>query len=75
MIFDATPLAGAYVVTSEPHGDVRGFFARLFCAKSFAERGLNPHLDQISMSQNVRTGTLRGLHLQRPRPRNASSCA
>lgn len=66
MIFTPTPLAGAYVIEPEPHADARGFFARLFCATAFAERGLNPHLDQISMSQNVRAGTVRGFHLQRP---------
>jgi dTDP-4-dehydrorhamnose 3,5-epimerase len=66
MIFEAAPLAGAYVITPQPIADNRGFFARLFCATAFAERGLNPHLDQISLSQNVQAGTVRGLHLQRP---------
>jgi dTDP-4-dehydrorhamnose 3,5-epimerase len=66
MIFEATPLAGSYVIAPEPIADNRGFFARLFCATAFAERGLNPHLDQISLSQNIHAGTVRGLHLQRP---------
>jgi len=66
MIFEATPLAGAYVIVPEPLADDRGFFARLFCRTAFAERGLDPHLDQISMSYNARAGTVRGLHLQRP---------
>lgn len=66
MILDATPLAGAFVVVPEPISDNRGFFARLFCAETFAGRGLNPHLDQISVSHNVHAGTVRGLHLQRP---------
>ncbi len=66
MRFEETPLAGAFVIEPEPISDNRGFFARLFCTKAFAERGLNPHLDQISMSHNARAGTLRGLHLQRP---------
>jgi dTDP-4-dehydrorhamnose 3,5-epimerase len=66
MIFEATPLAGAYVIRPEPLADSRGFFARLFCATAFRERGLNPHLDQISMSHNTAAGTVRGLHLQRP---------
>lgn len=66
MTFEETPLAGAFVIVPEPITDTRGFFARLFCAKTFAERGLNAHLDQISMSYNARAGTLRGMHLQRP---------
>jgi dTDP-4-dehydrorhamnose 3,5-epimerase len=66
MRFEETPLAGAFVIEPEPVSDNRGFFARLFCTKAFSERGLNPHLDQISMSYNARAGTLRGLHLQRP---------
>jgi dTDP-4-dehydrorhamnose 3,5-epimerase len=66
MIFEATPLAGAFVLEPEPIADARGFFARLFCAATFKARGLNPHLDQISMSQNVRAGTIRGFHMQRP---------
>jgi dTDP-4-dehydrorhamnose 3,5-epimerase len=66
MIFEATPLSGAYVIVPEPIADNRGFFARLYCRTAFAEHGLNPHLDQISLSHNVQAGTVRGLHLQRP---------
>jgi dTDP-4-dehydrorhamnose 3,5-epimerase len=66
VIFEPTPLAGAFVVTPEPARDDRGEFARLFCAETFAAKGLDPHLDQVSYSFNRRKGTLRGLHLQRP---------
>jgi dTDP-4-dehydrorhamnose 3,5-epimerase len=66
MIFEETPLKGAWLVTPELLTDERGVFARLFCAQTFAERGLEPRLDQISFSFNRRAGTLRGLHLQRP---------
>lgn len=66
MMFTETPLAGAFVISPEPVSDNRGFFARLFCADAFAEHGLVPHLNQISVSFNLRAATLRGLHLQRP---------
>lgn len=66
MILEEQKLAGLFLVHPEPIADSRGFFARLFCAKAFHERGLNPHLEQISMSYNARAGTLRGLHIQRP---------
>jgi len=66
MIFEATPLAGAVLIVPEPITDTRGFFARLYCATAFREHGLNPDLDQISMSHNAAAGTIRGMHLQRP---------
>jgi dTDP-4-dehydrorhamnose 3,5-epimerase len=66
MIFEETPLSGAFLVTPELLADARGAFARLFCAETFAARGLEPRLDQVSFSANLRAGTLRGLHLQRP---------
>ena len=66
MIFEPLPLAGAWLVRPEPVEDQRGFFARLYCAETFAAQGLDPRLDQVSVSFNRRAGTLRGLHLQRP---------
>jgi dTDP-4-dehydrorhamnose 3,5-epimerase len=66
MIFRETPLAGAFVIEPEPYRDERGYFSRLFCAKSFAAHGLIDHFEQVSQSHNHRRGTLRGLHLQRP---------
>jgi dTDP-4-dehydrorhamnose 3,5-epimerase len=62
--FVPTSLAGAYVVDPEPQKDNRGFFARTWCQKEFAERGLNPRLVQCNISFNVRKGTWRGLHYQ-----------
>ena len=32
-----TALAGAYVVEQERHADERGFFARTWCAREFAD--------------------------------------
>lgn len=66
MIFHETELAGAYVVEPEPIEDQRGFFARTFCAETFARQGLAASFDQISISFNRTAGVLRGLHLQRP---------
>jgi dTDP-4-dehydrorhamnose 3,5-epimerase len=64
--FLPTVVAGAYVVEPERHLDERGFFARTWCAREFAERGLEPALSQCSVSYNHRRGTLRGLHYQAP---------
>lgn len=65
MIFTETPLRGAYLVELEPRNDERGFFARSWCEREFAERGLNPSLKQCNISFNKKRGTLRGLHYQR----------
>ena len=64
MIFTETPLPGAYLIELEPLADERGFFARSYCAEEFAARNLGPALKQCSVSFNVRSGTLRGLHYQ-----------
>jgi len=64
MIFRETPLAGAWVLEPERIADERGFFARTYCRRDFAARGLDPTIAQCSVSFNHRRGTLRGLHLQ-----------
>lgn len=64
MIFEETSLRGAYLVRPELHRDARGFFARTWCQREFAEHGLNPDLVQCSLSFNAKKGTLRGMHYQ-----------
>jgi dTDP-4-dehydrorhamnose 3,5-epimerase len=64
MIFTKTPLAGAYLIDLEPRGDERGFFARTFCAREFAEHGLITEFVQANFSTAAQTGTIRGLHYQ-----------
>lgn len=66
MIFHETGLSGAYLVEIERRVDDRGFFARSWCQREFAERGLNSDLVQCNISFNKERGTLRGLHFQRP---------
>ncbi len=64
MRFIETELAGAYVIELEPKADDRGFFARIFCVREFAEVGLNTTIAQCNLSFNHRRGTVRGLHYQ-----------
>ena len=64
MIFEATALAGVWVVRPEPFEDERGSFARTFCEEEFRDHGIDPHVAQCSLSRNPQAGTLRGLHLQ-----------
>ena len=63
MIFEETPLAGAFVIEPEPVSDNRGLLrAPLLRQEPSPSAGLNPHLDQISMS------------LQRPRRDRCAGC-
>ena len=64
MIFHETGLSGAYLAELERRADERGFFARSWCQREFAERGLNADLAQCNISFNKERGTLRGLHFQ-----------
>ncbi|MGB7768520.1 MAG: dTDP-4-dehydrorhamnose 3,5-epimerase [Verrucomicrobiia bacterium] len=66
MRFETTKLSGAFIVEPERHEDSRGFFARTFCAREFAGRGLASVFVQSSVSFNRQRGTLRGLHYQLP---------
>lgn len=66
MIFSETPLRGAWVIDLEKRGDERGFFARSFCEREFAEHGLATRFVQMNDSLSARKGTLRGMHYQLP---------
>jgi dTDP-4-dehydrorhamnose 3,5-epimerase len=59
-------LEGAFRVDAEPMEDERGFFARTFCADTFAARGLQHRFTQTSVSFNRHVGTLRGMHYADP---------
>jgi dTDP-4-dehydrorhamnose 3,5-epimerase len=65
VIFDATPIAGAFVVRLDLRKDDRGFFARTFCVDEFEAHGITEALVQQSLARSVRKGTLRGMHYQR----------
>ena len=64
MIFEETPLSGAYLIRRERNVDTRGVFERVWCTREFETRGLNGRLVQASLSTNVKRATLRGLHFQ-----------
>ncbi len=62
----ATPLPGVYVIQSSIAADARGYFTRLYCQQSFAAEKINFTPQQNSLSHNLKAGTLRGMHFQRP---------
>jgi dTDP-4-dehydrorhamnose 3,5-epimerase len=66
MLFEPLPIAGAVLVSPEPIGDERGWFARGFCQREFAEHGITFPVCQLNRSFNARAGTLRGFHAQFP---------
>ncbi len=64
MIFTPTKLGDAFLIDVERHHDARGFLARTFCEREFAEHGLPMRIVQSSTIQSPRRHTLRGLHYQ-----------
>ena len=64
MRFVPTPLQGAFVIELDKREDDRGFFARFFCEREFAEAGLDTRFVQINNSLSKDLGTLRGMHYQ-----------
>jgi dTDP-4-dehydrorhamnose 3,5-epimerase len=66
MILHPTDLDGAYVIELERRGDERGFFARTYCEREFAEHGLATRMVQTNTSLSRDRGTLRGMHYQAP---------
>jgi dTDP-4-dehydrorhamnose 3,5-epimerase len=64
MIFNPTPLAGAYLIDLEKKGDDRGFFARAFCVNEFKRYDLVDRFCQVNNSLSGQKGTLRGMHYQ-----------
>jgi dTDP-4-dehydrorhamnose 3,5-epimerase len=64
VIFEESPLRGAYLIDMTPVVDERGYFARTFCAEEFAAHGLGAVVSQCSVSFNPKRGTLRGMHFQ-----------
>jgi dTDP-4-dehydrorhamnose 3,5-epimerase len=64
VIFTPTELKGAFEIELNQLKDDRGFFARAWCEKEFAEHGLTPVVHQVNVSFNKKKGTLRGMHYQ-----------
>jgi dTDP-4-dehydrorhamnose 3,5-epimerase len=64
MKFRETGCDGLFVIELEKLVDNRGFFARSWCAREFADHGLEVAVAQCNISYNEKKGTLRGLHFQ-----------
>ena len=64
MIYHYTPLQGVFRIEPDRHEDERGWFARTFCAREFADMGMVATFAQCSISFNAKRGAVRGLHYQ-----------
>jgi dTDP-4-dehydrorhamnose 3,5-epimerase len=64
MIFKEITLKGAFMIEPERRHDERGFFARTWCQREFAAKGLPPAWVQCNISFSRQRGTLRGMHYQ-----------
>ena len=65
MIFEELGIPGVYRISLEKLEDERGFFARCYCKREFAEHGLHTSFVQENLSFNKAKGTLRGMHYQK----------
>lgn len=65
MLFKELKIPGVWLISPEKHEDTRGFFARVYCEREFAEHGLHTSFVQENISYNRYRGTLRGMHYQR----------
>lgn len=65
MIFTELRLKGAFQIDLEQKHDERGFFARVYCARDFADHGIDFRPVQANDSFSALAGTLRGMHFQR----------
>jgi dTDP-4-dehydrorhamnose 3,5-epimerase len=63
MQFEATPLAGVYLLTPTIFGDERGFFMESWNAELFRDAGFDLNFVQDNHSRSAQ-GILRGLHYQ-----------
>ncbi|MFO1393242.1 MAG: dTDP-4-dehydrorhamnose 3,5-epimerase [Steroidobacteraceae bacterium] len=66
MIFTACAIQGAYIIDLQRREDERGFFARQWCDTELAQRGLVGRIRQVNTGFSRSSGTVRGMHFQRP---------
>lgn len=64
MRFLPTAIGDVWMVEPEAREDHRGLFARVWCEEEFAAHGLATHFVQANTALSLRSGTLRGMHLQ-----------
>lgn len=66
MNIEPLDLTGVFSIEIERRTDERGFFARTFCVREFADKALETMWVQANTSFSSAKGTVRGMHFQRP---------
>lgn len=61
-----TPIEGLFEIHATPVKDARGRFTRLFCERELAPIRPGLHFTQINLSETHGSGTVRGMHYQKP---------
>lgn len=61
-----TPISGLKIIQPKRHGDARGWFEETYSRAALRDAGLDLDFVQDNHSMSGPTGTLRGLHYQRP---------
>ncbi len=74
MIFTETKLKGAFILDMERREDNRGFFARAFCQKEFADHGLKRSSHRPTSPSTGRKARFAGCTFSSRPPRRPSSC-
>jgi dTDP-4-dehydrorhamnose 3,5-epimerase len=62
MKFIPTDLPDVWRIDPELKRDDRGYFARAWCQREFAEHGIDSRCLQANIAFNLQRGTLRGIH-------------
>jgi dTDP-4-dehydrorhamnose 3,5-epimerase len=62
--FTSTPIAGAWIIEPARYTDARGHFGRAWCAREFANHGIEFVPVQANSGASLRAGTIRGMHYQ-----------
>jgi len=66
MEFVPTSIAGAYEIRHDLRSDERGRFHRQYCEREFAAASLGTRWVQVNHSVTLGSGSVRGMHFQRP---------
>ena len=66
MEFVPTSICGVIEIRHDLRSDSRGRFRRQYCEREFAAAGLITRWVQTNHSVTVGSGTIRGMHFQRP---------
>jgi dTDP-4-dehydrorhamnose 3,5-epimerase len=64
MHFVDASVVSAMVIDPSPHADTRGRFMRAWCAREFAEHGIEFEPVQANLGFSTERGTVRGMHFQ-----------